>query len=117
MLLFCITHPLLLKLLPDFMVHLLIDFLEVAEAGLPPRGCWSLQTTEEQFAGRRWEERHLDVLGDGEVRRKLTSREHILWRKKVIIVLRMPPEQLLYAGVISQPYIMQMAHTMATALK
>ena len=76
------TNPFVFKLFPYLWVHLVIDFLEVTQAGLPTRGGGRVQAAEEDLPRGRRQEGHLKVLGYGEVRWKLAGREHILQRAR-----------------------------------
>ena len=75
------TNPFVFKLFPYLRVHLVVDLLEVTQAGFPSGGGGRVQAAEEDLPRGRGQEGHLKVLGYGEVWRKLASREHILWRE------------------------------------
>ena len=72
------TNPFVFKLFPYLWVHLVIDLLEVTQAGLPTRGGGRVQAAKKDLPRGRRQEGHLKVLGYGEVLRHLAGREHIL---------------------------------------
>ena len=73
------ANPFVFKFFPYLRVHLVVDLLEVTQAGFPSGGGGRVQAAEEDLPRGRGQEGHLKVLGYGEVWRKLAGREHILW--------------------------------------